>query len=160
MRELLRISGLSLIASNHFYWMDRHAYDEGKLTGLEFWRKIARDAGLTLGESADRRAESVGCAHVDSRRSGDAGVATRDQATRACSRPSSPTWGTRFTSTWCANLSGSSGSMCWCGAINFAWPSPTRPSIATLWNGSERSRARRCSSTTRLRMLRPPRQWE
>ena len=29
-----------------FYWADRHAYDEGKLTGLDFWQKIARDAGL------------------------------------------------------------------------------------------------------------------
>ena len=35
-----------------FYWADRHAYDEGKLTGLAFWQKFARDAG----QSAQRRA--------------------------------------------------------------------------------------------------------
>jgi putative hydrolase of the HAD superfamily len=49
--ELRRISGLSTDCLDHFYWMDRHAYDEGKLTGLGFWRNIVRDAGLTLGES-------------------------------------------------------------------------------------------------------------
>lgn len=49
--ELLRISGLPADRLEPFYWMDRHAYDEGKLTGLGFWRNIVRDAGLTLGES-------------------------------------------------------------------------------------------------------------
>ena len=46
--ELLRISGLDAEKFEKFYWADRHAYDEGKLTGLGFWRKFARDAGLNL----------------------------------------------------------------------------------------------------------------
>jgi putative hydrolase of the HAD superfamily len=50
--ELLRITGLSPDRLDHVYWVDRHAYDLGELTGLELWRKIARDSGLTLGERA------------------------------------------------------------------------------------------------------------
>ena len=30
------------------YWADRHAYDEGKLSGITFWQKLVRDAGLNL----------------------------------------------------------------------------------------------------------------
>ncbi len=50
--QLLRITGLSAERFDRFYWNDRHAYDLGELTGLEFWRKIVRDAGLGLSESA------------------------------------------------------------------------------------------------------------
>ncbi|MGO9326421.1 MAG: HAD family hydrolase [Terracidiphilus sp.] len=50
--ELQRISGLSADRLDSFYWRDRHAYDEGKLTGLEFWHDIARDARLKLSEQA------------------------------------------------------------------------------------------------------------
>ena len=46
---LLRITGLPLEQFESLYWTDRHAYDEGKLTGLEFWNKFLRDAGLNLG---------------------------------------------------------------------------------------------------------------
>ena len=46
--ELLRITGLDPERFEKLYWADRHAYDEGKLTGLEFWRKFDRDAGLRL----------------------------------------------------------------------------------------------------------------
>jgi putative hydrolase of the HAD superfamily len=46
--ELLRLTGLDQVQLNTFYWADRHAYDEGKLTGIEFWQKIDRDAGLKL----------------------------------------------------------------------------------------------------------------
>lgn len=49
--ELVRICGLSTDRLDRFYWKDRNAYDEGKLTGPGFWRNIVRDAGLTLGES-------------------------------------------------------------------------------------------------------------
>lgn len=50
--QLLRITGLSAERFDRFYWNDRHAYDLGERTGFEFWRKIARDAGLGLSESA------------------------------------------------------------------------------------------------------------
>lgn len=46
--QMLRITGLDAPRLNELYWANRHAYDEGKLTGLEFWRKLAADAGLTL----------------------------------------------------------------------------------------------------------------
>ncbi len=49
---LLRITGLPRERFEPLYWADRHAYDEGKLTGLEFWRKLLRDAGLSLPEGA------------------------------------------------------------------------------------------------------------
>jgi putative hydrolase of the HAD superfamily len=45
---LLRITGLSAERFEEFYWVDRHAYDEGKLTGSGFWQKRVRDAGLNL----------------------------------------------------------------------------------------------------------------
>jgi putative hydrolase of the HAD superfamily len=48
--ELLRITGLSADRLDQFYWKDRNAYDEGKLTGIGFWRQIARDEGLKLTE--------------------------------------------------------------------------------------------------------------
>jgi putative hydrolase of the HAD superfamily len=43
---LLRITGLPLARFESLYWADRHAYDEGKLTGIAFWQKLLRDAGL------------------------------------------------------------------------------------------------------------------
>ena len=45
---LLRITGLPLALFESLYWADRHAYDEGKLTGLAFWQKLLHEAGLTL----------------------------------------------------------------------------------------------------------------
>ncbi len=48
---LQKISGLSAERLDKFYWADRHAYDEGKLTGLEFWHKIVRDAELNLSDA-------------------------------------------------------------------------------------------------------------
>jgi putative hydrolase of the HAD superfamily len=45
---LLRITGLSDASFERYYWADRHAYDEGKLTGLGFWQKLCKDAGLKL----------------------------------------------------------------------------------------------------------------
>lgn len=49
--EMLRITGLEPERFEKFYWADRHAYDEGKLTGLGFWQKLVRDAGLSLPDS-------------------------------------------------------------------------------------------------------------
>ena len=49
---MLRITGLPHDRFEALYWADRHAYDEGKLTGLEFWRKIVSDASLNLDPKA------------------------------------------------------------------------------------------------------------
>jgi putative hydrolase of the HAD superfamily len=49
---LVRITGLPEAEFEARYWRDRHAYDEGKLTGLEFWQKVNRDATLGLSPAA------------------------------------------------------------------------------------------------------------
>jgi putative hydrolase of the HAD superfamily len=49
---LLRITGLPLDRFEALYWADRLAYDEGKLTGITFWQKLIRDAGLDLDDPA------------------------------------------------------------------------------------------------------------
>lgn len=49
--ELMRITGLREDVFEPLYWKDRHAYDRGDCTGLEFWRKFALDAGLTVDEA-------------------------------------------------------------------------------------------------------------
>ncbi len=49
---MLGITGLPADRLNHLYWADRHAYDEGKLTGLGFWQKLAAEAGLRLSPAA------------------------------------------------------------------------------------------------------------
>jgi putative hydrolase of the HAD superfamily len=49
---LLRITGLPLARFESLYWADRHAYDEGKLTGIAFWQKFLREAGLKMDQSA------------------------------------------------------------------------------------------------------------
>jgi putative hydrolase of the HAD superfamily len=48
---MVRITGLSADQFENFYWADRHAYDEGKLNGIQFWQKLARDANLSLSEA-------------------------------------------------------------------------------------------------------------
>ena len=53
--ELVRLTGLPLHRFEELYWTDRHAYDEGKLTGLQFWQKLARDGGLHLSGSEIQR---------------------------------------------------------------------------------------------------------
>ena len=52
--ELVRLTGLSMERFEALYWADRHAYDEGKLTGLEFWHKIVAGAGLNQSEAEIR----------------------------------------------------------------------------------------------------------
>ncbi len=49
---LVRITGLASARLDSLYWADRHAYDEGKLTGFGFWQKLVREAGLRLSKSA------------------------------------------------------------------------------------------------------------
>jgi len=43
---MMRITGLPLDRFESLYWADRHAYDEGKLTGIAFWQQFLRQAGL------------------------------------------------------------------------------------------------------------------
>ena len=43
---LLRITGLPRERFEPRYWADRPAYDEGKLSGIAFWQKFLRDAGI------------------------------------------------------------------------------------------------------------------
>lgn len=43
---LLRITGLPKERFEPLYWADRPTYDEGKLTGLKYWQKFLREAGL------------------------------------------------------------------------------------------------------------------
>ena len=47
-QALLRIIGLPPACFESLYWADRHAYDEGKLTGITFWQKLVHEAGLNL----------------------------------------------------------------------------------------------------------------
>ncbi len=49
--ELIRLTGLPFDRFEELYWADRHAYDEGKLSGIEFWRKLVRDGGLIRSET-------------------------------------------------------------------------------------------------------------
>ncbi len=48
---MVRITGLPPDRFEALYWTDRHAYDEGKLTGIAFWQKLVRDAQLDLSQS-------------------------------------------------------------------------------------------------------------
>jgi putative hydrolase of the HAD superfamily len=48
---MVRITGLPAERFEQLYWADRHAYDEGKLTGVTFWQKFAHDANLSLSQS-------------------------------------------------------------------------------------------------------------
>lgn len=43
---MVRLVGLTPERFEELYWADRHAYDEGKLNGVTFWQKFARDNGL------------------------------------------------------------------------------------------------------------------
>ena len=45
---MVRIAGVSAEQFERLYWADRHAYDEGRLSGVTFWQKFARDANLSL----------------------------------------------------------------------------------------------------------------
>src|SRR5271157_1370402 len=49
---LVCISGLPLDRFEHFYWADRPAFDEGTLSGVTYWQKFVRDAGLNLAPAA------------------------------------------------------------------------------------------------------------
>jgi putative hydrolase of the HAD superfamily len=44
----MRITGLEPERFERLYWADRPAFDVGKLSGFEYWQKIATESGLTL----------------------------------------------------------------------------------------------------------------
>ncbi len=46
-----RITGLPEERFAPLFWGDRQAYDEGKLTGITFWQKLLREAGLPLDQA-------------------------------------------------------------------------------------------------------------
>jgi putative hydrolase of the HAD superfamily len=57
--EMVRLTGLPFERFEKLYWVDRHAFDEGRLTGLEYWRKIVRDGGLALPDDVIRRLDRL-----------------------------------------------------------------------------------------------------
>jgi putative hydrolase of the HAD superfamily len=46
--NMLRITGLPEERFQSLYWANRPAYDAGKLTGIGYWQKLLREAGLPL----------------------------------------------------------------------------------------------------------------
>jgi putative hydrolase of the HAD superfamily len=48
---MVRITGLPPERFESLYWNDRHAYDEGKLSGIAFWQKFLRDAQIEADQS-------------------------------------------------------------------------------------------------------------
>jgi putative hydrolase of the HAD superfamily len=48
---MVRLTGLPLDRFEDLYWADRHAYDEGKLSGLAFFQKLSRDGDIHLTEA-------------------------------------------------------------------------------------------------------------
>jgi putative hydrolase of the HAD superfamily len=48
---LVRITGLAPARLDEIYWAHRLDYDRGVLTGEEFWRNFAADAGLPLSQA-------------------------------------------------------------------------------------------------------------
>ena len=128
---MVRITGLPRDRFEALYWADRHAYDEGKLTGLAFWQNLVRDAKLNLD-----------AATIDELNSLDARMWTTQNpamlawqphsSSAAFSPPSSPTWATPFLPTSSANSTGSRASTFSSGASSSTWPSPILPSTSTL----------------------------
>ncbi len=50
--QMLRITGFDAARFDSLYWAGRHAYDEGKVTGIGFWQEFVRNAELSLPRSA------------------------------------------------------------------------------------------------------------
>jgi putative hydrolase of the HAD superfamily len=50
--EMLRLAGLPFEEFERYYWADRHGYDLGLTTGLEYWRNIVSAARLDLSAAA------------------------------------------------------------------------------------------------------------
>lgn len=58
---MLRISGLAEERFAPLYWADRVAYDEGKLTGVAFWQRFLRKAGLPPDQAMAEELNRLDC---------------------------------------------------------------------------------------------------
>lgn len=149
--ELVRITGLSSERFENIYWTDRQAYDEGSLTGLEFWRKLARDAGLSLNESA-----------IEELNLWDARMWTKADPAMLAWQMAIKQRG--LLTAIVSNMGDAvhehmDRELSWLGRFDLlVWSyqlrraKPARRFIAMLWSGSERSQGTHFSSTTRRRM--------
>lgn len=61
--KMLRLTGLPEERFEELYWRDRLDYDAGKLTGIAFWQKFVRDAGLDLGPDAVTQLDDLDALH-------------------------------------------------------------------------------------------------
>lgn len=53
--ELVAIAGLPVQTFEHHYWANRDAFDRGELTGVTYWQKVGRDAGIALSDAQIER---------------------------------------------------------------------------------------------------------
>ncbi len=130
-----------------FYWADRHAYDEGKLTGLEFWQKIVRDAGLKLSDSAIEELNQWDARMWTTRKSAMLAWQLRSSSAE-CLRPSFRTWATRCIEhmerefDWLSRFD----VLVWSYQLRMAKPDPAI--YRYVLENSALARRKRCSSTT------------
>lgn len=47
-QRMLQITGIEEPVFHHGYWAFRHAYDRGELNGIDYWHKVAANAGTTF----------------------------------------------------------------------------------------------------------------
>lgn len=47
-QRMLQISGLEQQAFEQGYWVFRHAYDRGELSGIDYWHQVAQSAGTSF----------------------------------------------------------------------------------------------------------------
>ena len=121
------------------YWADRHAYDEGKLTGVAYWQGLAREAGLISSPAAIEKLDDWDARMWTTRESGDACLAAtlkqRGLLTAIVSN-----MGDTVHEHVQREFGGSRASTCWYGATCSAWPSPIPPSTATCSKSSDAAR--------------------
>ena len=129
---MLRITGLPADRFEALYWADRHAYDEGKLTGIAFWQKIR--CATPASTSTPPAVEELNRWDARMWTTQNPAMLAWQLAAQAArhshrhplqhGRHRARKHGARIRLALAA-------SMCWSGAISSAWPSPTRPSIST-----------------------------
>jgi putative hydrolase of the HAD superfamily len=47
-QKLVDVFAVSADVFDRCYWASRHAYDQGRYTGQEYWDKVAADAAVSL----------------------------------------------------------------------------------------------------------------